>query len=78
MPVSPLSSYGDILLTICAEYDQIPAGTLTKENHYVEAAMNLNKADSALQASGAGQEDEPVSLLMGQGDCRRFEDLGHI
>ncbi|RSH95616.1 hypothetical protein EHS25_000708 [Saitozyma podzolica] len=49
-----------------AKYDQIPAGTLTKENHYVEAAMNLNKADSALQASGAGQEDEPVSLLMGK------------
>jgi hypothetical protein len=69
---------GGILLTICAEYDQIPAGTLTKENHYVEAAMNLNKADSALQASGAGQEDEPVSLLMGKGKYRRFVHLSHV
>ncbi len=48
------------------EYDQQPPNTKTKEFHYTEAAANLNRADSALQASGAGPEEEPVSVAMGK------------
>ncbi|WVF72375.1 hypothetical protein IAT40_007190 [Kwoniella sp. CBS 6097] len=49
-----------------SKYDKIPAGTKTKDYHHKEAAANLNAATEALRASGAGHEDEPVSLAMGR------------
>ena len=51
---------------LSAEYDQLPSTTRLKEFHYTEAAANLNRADAALQASGAQPEDEPVSMAIGK------------
>ncbi|WRT66885.1 uncharacterized protein IL334_003848 [Kwoniella shivajii] len=49
-----------------SKYDKIAAGTRTKDFYHKEAAANLNAATEALRASGAGLEDEPVSLAMGR------------
>ncbi|KAK8870014.1 hypothetical protein IAR55_000584 [Kwoniella newhampshirensis] len=49
-----------------AKYDKIAPSTRTKDHHHKEAAANLNAATEALRHSGAGQEDEPVSLAMGR------------
>ncbi|WVR04975.1 hypothetical protein IAU60_001987 [Kwoniella sp. DSM 27419] len=49
-----------------SKYDQIVAGTKTKDYHHKEAAANLNAATEALRSSGSGQDDEPVSLAMGR------------
>ena len=38
----------------------------TKEDHYTEAAANLNGADQALMGAGAGPDDEPVAVAMGK------------
>ncbi|WVW83420.1 hypothetical protein I302_105440 [Kwoniella bestiolae CBS 10118] len=48
------------------KYDKIPEGTKTKDYYHKEAAANLNAASEALRTSGAGQDDEPVSLAMGR------------
>ncbi|KAK6902689.1 hypothetical protein I203_107948 [Kwoniella mangroviensis CBS 8507] len=48
------------------KYDKIPEGTKTKDYYHKEAAANLNAASEALRASGAAQDDEPVSLAMGR------------
>ncbi|WWC85242.1 uncharacterized protein L201_000104 [Kwoniella dendrophila CBS 6074] len=48
------------------KYDKMVEGTKTKDFHHKEAAANLNSASEALRSSGAGQEDEPVSLAMGR------------
>ncbi|ORY32073.1 putative Pol II transcription elongation factor [Naematelia encephala] len=49
-----------------AKYDKIASTIRTKEWHYTEATVNLNGADAAFRASGAGPEEEPVALAMGK------------
>lgn len=61
-------SPSDVADLISLEYDKIPADTKMKEFHFTEAAANLNRADQALQMSGAGPEDEPVSVAMGKSE----------
>lgn len=56
------------VLTICTEYDKLSSDLRTKEAHYTEAAANLNRADGALQASGAMADEEPVTLAMGKSE----------
>ncbi|RXK39956.1 RNA polymerase-associated protein CTR9 [Tremella mesenterica] len=49
-----------------AKYDKLPSNVKVKEDHFTEAAANLNKADQALMASGAGPDDEPIAVPMGK------------
>ncbi|KAK4687282.1 RNA polymerase-associated protein CTR9, partial [Tremellales sp. Uapishka_1] len=49
-----------------AKYDTLPPGTKVKDEYYIEATGHLNRADDALRASGAGVEDEPVTLMIGK------------
>ncbi|WVQ78211.1 hypothetical protein IAT38_000294 [Cryptococcus sp. DSM 104549] len=48
------------------KYDKLDPQLKTKDFHHREAAANLNQASDALRASGAAQDDEPVSLTMGR------------
>ncbi|KAL1407408.1 protein required for normal CLN1 and CLN2 G1 cyclin expression [Vanrija albida] len=47
-----------------AKYDVIPAGTRTKDDHYIAATQQLERAEDALRSAGAGPEDEPISVTM--------------
>jgi RNA polymerase-associated protein CTR9 len=64
---SSIEHYSHICnLTVSLEYDKLSSDLRTKEAHYTEAAANLNRADGALQASGAMADEEPVTLAMGK------------
>ncbi|TXT09174.1 hypothetical protein VHUM_02648 [Vanrija humicola] len=47
-----------------AKYDVIPAGTRTKDDHYIAATQQLERAEDALRSGGGGPEDEPISVTM--------------
>lgn len=58
------------------EYDVIPAGTRTKDDHYIAATQQLERAEDALRSGGAGPEDEPISVTMAKSRLH-FHVLAH-
>lgn len=59
-------------LTPSVEYDKIDPSLKTKEYHYTEATVNLNKADEAHRASGGGDE-EGTALALGKSELHNLE-----
>lgn len=53
------------LSTDAAEYDKLDPSLRTKDYHYTEATVHLNRADEAHRASG-GSEEEPTALALGK------------